>query len=129
MADETEESPGNSSSEESADLDFHGIKHTVFQENMAAVEKELELLEKVLAQAEADPLPSLATFRTQTLICCAQGTHKEYLQDVMRLEQEKDDRIRQAELFKSFRKDCINRWLQEDIEEVCSRDYLFFYRG
>lgn len=120
MADETEESPGNSSSEESADLDFHGIKHTVFQENMAAVEKELEDLEKVITHAEAHNPPSPAKFCIPTLsfICCAQGTHKEYLEDVTRLEQEKEDRIRQAELFKSFRKDCINRWLQEDIEEV-----------
>lgn len=43
---ESDDSGGASSSDESVDIDFHGIKHTVFQGNMAAVEKEIEQLEK-----------------------------------------------------------------------------------
>lgn len=44
---ESDDSGGASSSDESADIDFHGIKHTVFKGNMAAVEKDIEELEKV----------------------------------------------------------------------------------
>jgi hypothetical protein len=44
---ESDDTGAASSSDESADIDFHGIKRTVFKGNMAAVEREIEELEKV----------------------------------------------------------------------------------
>jgi hypothetical protein len=109
---ETDESGGASSSDESA-VDYYNLKAAVFQENMAAVDREIRELEMVLLRARLSVHAD-----TYRLCLWFQGTHKGYLDELARLQLERDQKVLDAELYHNHRKECVEQWLEEDTKEV-----------